>query len=249
MSSQTLHPVAPFYTLARDFDEQDLSYEQWRSVLHLSSRWGFASIRKLALKSINPPNACEQLALARDYGVDHWVLPALSALCKRRLPISLEEARQMSIEDVVLVATVREEIRDNGLPVDTVTAKIPWRVQVAQARMLGHVASNDVSPVKSEKDAAEKEQAVANSSTEADRYDGTGKATVANPPETPEKVDGHGSHEHLVSQCVIWSVNSAESLMRHRDTRWRPLRDHRKRKSIRHIMINHRHQRPHQRTS
>ncbi|KAI0295233.1 hypothetical protein BC826DRAFT_1008976, partial [Russula brevipes] len=27
----------------------DLSYEQWRSVIHLSTRWGFASIRKLAL--------------------------------------------------------------------------------------------------------------------------------------------------------------------------------------------------------
>ena len=77
-----------------------------------------ASLRKLALKSMDPPNACERLLLARNYNVDDWVLPALSALCERRLPVSLEEARPMDNEDVVLVATVREEIRDNKLPVN-----------------------------------------------------------------------------------------------------------------------------------
>lgn len=80
---------------------------------------GVASLRKLALKSIQPPNACEQLLLARTYGVDNWVLPALSGLCERQQPIGLEEARQMSIEDIVLVATVREEVRLNGFRVKT----------------------------------------------------------------------------------------------------------------------------------
>jgi len=148
----------------------------------------------------------------------------------------------MSIEDVVLVATVREEIRDNGLPVDIVTAKIPRRVEVAQARMLGHVASDHVSPVESEKDVAKREQAVTSPSTEAYSYDRTGKATEAT---APEKVDGHGSHEHLVSQSAMFPVNRAKSLMRHRDTRWRSLQDHRKRKWIRY-MHNHRLQKPHQ---
>jgi hypothetical protein len=78
-------------------------------VLHLSTRWDFASLRKLALKSIRPPTSHDQLVLARTYSVDEWVLPALTALCSRTLPLSLDEARQMDIEDVILVAAVREE--------------------------------------------------------------------------------------------------------------------------------------------
>ncbi|KAI9441602.1 hypothetical protein H4582DRAFT_1397150 [Lactarius indigo] len=98
-----------------NFEGHKLTYGQWKSVLHLSTRWGFASLRKLALKSIKPPTSHDQLVLARTYSVDHWVLPALTALCKRTLPLSLDEARQMSLEDVILVATVREDIRGGAL--------------------------------------------------------------------------------------------------------------------------------------
>jgi len=101
------------------------------------------------LKSIEPPNAFEQLVIARSCGVDDWIFPALSALCERRQPLSLEEARQMDIEDVVLIATVREEIRSNGLPIDT--AGIPRYIE----RILAHAtASEDVSPANSQNDAA-----------------------------------------------------------------------------------------------
>jgi hypothetical protein len=50
----------------------------------------------------------------------------------------------MDIEDVVLVATVREDIRTHALQVDT--AEIPRRVEAAQAGKLVHVDSVDVSP-------------------------------------------------------------------------------------------------------
>ncbi|KAH9022414.1 hypothetical protein EDB84DRAFT_1252487, partial [Lactarius hengduanensis] len=107
-----------------NFEARELTYEQWKSVLHLSTRWGFASLRKLALNSIRPPTSHDQLVLARTYSVDHWVLPALTALCKRTLPLSLDEARQMKMEDVVLVARVREEIRGGALrdPIPTSTS-------------------------------------------------------------------------------------------------------------------------------
>jgi len=104
-------------------------------VLHLSTRWGFASIRRLALNSIEPPTPHDSLLLARTYSVDDWVIPALSALCKRTTPLSLSEARQMSIEDVVLVSTVREDIRGHGLQVDL--AEIPLRVEAEQLDALG----------------------------------------------------------------------------------------------------------------
>jgi hypothetical protein len=116
-----------------DFEEHDLSYEQWKSVLHLSSRWGFTSLRKLALKSIKPPTPFDQLLLARAYSVDRWVLPALSALCERPVPLCLSEARQMSVEDIVLVSTVREDIRHHTLQVDS--DEIPHCIEAAQTGM------------------------------------------------------------------------------------------------------------------
>jgi len=237
--------------LTRNFDEHDLSYEQWRSVLHLSSLWGFILLRKLALKSIEPPNACERLLLARKYDVDDWVLPALSALCERRPPLSLEEARQMSIEDVVIVATVREEVRDNKLPVNT--ASISRRIEAAQNRMFARwneASDDDDSLVDLGKDVAEKgprkgprKQAVAGPSAEGNSYDPTEKEAVATP---PEKADGRGSHgsEHLVCLGPIWPLKGTRSLTGYRDQRQGLLRKQRKRKSVGH-MINHRPRMPH----
>ena len=121
--------------MGRNFEGNNFSYEEWKSVLHLSTRWGFASIRRLALSSIKPPTAHDRLLLARTFSIDDWVIPALSALCERTTPLSLSEARQMSIEDVVLVSTVREDIRDRALQVDS--AEIPLRVEAEQLCSFG----------------------------------------------------------------------------------------------------------------
>ena len=129
----------------RNFAQHDFSYEEWKSVLHLSTRWSFPSIRMLALNNIQPPTPYDRLILARTYSVDHWVIPALSALCERGPPLSLDEARKMDIEDVVLVATVREDIRAHALQVGT--AEITRRVEAAQAGKLVHVDSVGVSPI------------------------------------------------------------------------------------------------------
>ncbi|KAH9051007.1 hypothetical protein EDB83DRAFT_1360111 [Lactarius deliciosus] len=115
----------------RDFEEHSLSYRQWKSVLHLSTRWGFASIRRLALKSINPPTPHDRLILARTYTVDQWVQPALTALCERAEPLSLTEALQMRMEDVVLVAAVREDVRSRVLRIDG--AKVARAVEAVLA--------------------------------------------------------------------------------------------------------------------
>jgi hypothetical protein len=205
------------YTSARHFEEHELSYEQWKSVLYLSTRLGFASIRKLALSSIRPPTPFDQLLLARTYNVDHWVLPALSALCKRTTPIDLKEALQMIIEDVVVVATVREEIRSQRPSVDE--DGIEPLIEAAQARMAAHVASDDVSPAGSESGVVEKEppkEVATGNSAKEDSCNGTKEELAAI---TSEAVDAsvHKSDEHSVSPCVVWLVNGTESLTRHRD--------------------------------
>ena len=76
------------YLPGRNFEGNDFSYEEWKSVLHLSTRWGFAYIRRLALSSIKPPTSHDRLLIARTYSVDDWVIPALSALCERTTPLS-----------------------------------------------------------------------------------------------------------------------------------------------------------------
>ena len=53
--------------------------------------------------------------LARTYSADRCVIPALSALCEREARLSLDEARQMGIEGVALVETVREDIHSRNL--------------------------------------------------------------------------------------------------------------------------------------
>jgi hypothetical protein len=113
-------------------------------MLHLSTRWGFASMRGLTLSSIEPPTPHDRLILARTYSVDDWVILALSALCEREAPLGLDEARQMDIEDVVLVTTVREVIRSRSLQVDA--AEIPRRVEAAQVGKLVHADSVGISP-------------------------------------------------------------------------------------------------------
>ncbi|KAI9465233.1 hypothetical protein BJY52DRAFT_1209649 [Lactarius psammicola] len=88
----------------KDFKEHNLSYRQWRSALHLSTCRGFASIRKLALKSINPPTPHDRLMFARTYAVDRWVLQALTALCERAKPLSLTKAQHVRIEGQAALA-------------------------------------------------------------------------------------------------------------------------------------------------
>ncbi|KAH9976100.1 hypothetical protein BGW80DRAFT_1157200, partial [Lactifluus volemus] len=90
---------------------QKHSFKEWSSILDLSTRWGFTSIRELAIRCLEPPSAHHRLLLARKYGVDQWVLPALSELCERPQPLNVDEARFMDFEDIVLVGSVRERVR------------------------------------------------------------------------------------------------------------------------------------------
>ncbi|KAF8504680.1 hypothetical protein F5888DRAFT_1657649, partial [Russula emetica] len=208
-----------------NFEEHGLSYEQWKSVLHLSTRWGFASLRKLALKSIDPPTSFDRLLLARTYSVDHWVLPALSALCERTKPISLKEALQMNMEDVVLVATVREEIRTRGPFVN-----IKDRIEAAQDRMVAHLVNGDDFAVDSESEADERvslKGEVTGIGAEADSHNGTRSIEAAIPPKV---VDGHGSGEHSTE---IAEDPSAELPARKKSMRKAALKAERTRKHSR----------------
>ena len=96
---------------------EERSFKEWSSILDLSTRWGFTSIRELAIRCIKPPNPLTRIVLARKHGVEQWILPALLELCQRPEPLSIEEARLMDFEDVVLVGSVRQAVRSSTLRV------------------------------------------------------------------------------------------------------------------------------------
>jgi hypothetical protein len=96
---------------------EDRSFKEWSSILDLSTRWGFPSIRDLAVRCIKPPNSLNRLLLARKHDIEQWVLPALLELCQRPEPLGLEEACLMDFEDVVLVGSVRQTVRSPTLMV------------------------------------------------------------------------------------------------------------------------------------
>jgi hypothetical protein len=105
-------------SLFRDFDAlEERSFEELSSILDLSTRWGFATIRKMAIRCLKPPTPLQRLVLGRKYGIEEWILPALQELCERPLPLAYDEARPLTIEDVILVGSVRESIRSRTLTV------------------------------------------------------------------------------------------------------------------------------------
>ena len=95
------------------------SFEELSSILDLSTRWGFTSIRDMAIRCMEPPTPGERLTLGRKHGVDEWIPLALRELCERPQPLTADEARLMDFEDVVLVGSVREQVRNNALTVNS----------------------------------------------------------------------------------------------------------------------------------
>ena len=99
------------------------TFEHWSAILDLSTRWGFTSIRDLAIRCIRPPDPLKKLLLARKNNIDRWIQPALLELCQRPQPLSLEEARLMDFEDVILVGSVRQTARLSTLTVGSTGIK------------------------------------------------------------------------------------------------------------------------------
>ena len=126
----------------------------------------------------------------------------------------------MDIEDVVVIATMREEIRSQRPFVDMI--EIKRQIQAAQARMVvSHEASDDGAPVnsESESDKGTLNEAATGIVAKADNYDFLKEEEKVIPSTVDgynvaeqvavaasEVVDIHGSNEPLVSAC-IWLVN------------------------------------------
>ncbi|THH21545.1 hypothetical protein EW146_g59 [Bondarzewia mesenterica] len=100
-----------------NFKTSDISTaEDWTSVLELSHRWGFKSIRELAIERLGPISSpVDKVVHGRTFGVDHWLTPGYTALVERTEPLSQQEGRRLGVDDVILISTLREDARAKAL--------------------------------------------------------------------------------------------------------------------------------------
>jgi hypothetical protein len=108
----------------------------------------------------------------------------------------------MSIEDVVLVATVREDICNHGS-----RAEIPVLIEATQAR-IAHAAGEDVSQAFSKITAPRKEPDSTEVPTAAQGPEGDGDNSSKTAATTSfVEDDKHEDNENSVSPSMVWLVN------------------------------------------
>ncbi|KDN37627.1 hypothetical protein RSAG8_10032, partial [Rhizoctonia solani AG-8 WAC10335] len=89
--------------------------------LRLANLLGFSDIRgyllPLAEKNLDD---VDKIAFAREFDIKEWLVPALVRLCKRDAVLSIEEARKLELDSILLIWRMREQHR--SLSSNTTTA-------------------------------------------------------------------------------------------------------------------------------
>ncbi|EDR07772.1 uncharacterized protein LACBIDRAFT_298314 [Laccaria bicolor S238N-H82] len=92
--------------------ELDLNLEEWTSVLKLSDMWDMDNVRELSISNLTPLLECKpahQIALARRFHVDEWLLPAFKGLVYRDKPVDELDMDELGARTALKVAAIREE--------------------------------------------------------------------------------------------------------------------------------------------
>lgn len=56
----------------------------------------------------------ERILLARQFDIKEWLVPAFLQLCLREETLTLEEGKTLGMENVIVLADIRQAIRGNG---------------------------------------------------------------------------------------------------------------------------------------
>ncbi|KAF7981375.1 hypothetical protein HWV62_33853 [Athelia sp. TMB] len=82
---------------------------QWTLMLHLSAKWGFESIKLLAIDKLAASAApIDKIVLGSQYGIDAWLPEAYEAACLRVEPLTVKEGLTLGVEDTVRISAARE---------------------------------------------------------------------------------------------------------------------------------------------
>ncbi|KAF7979223.1 hypothetical protein HWV62_43178 [Athelia sp. TMB] len=82
--------------------------QQWASILLLADKWGFESIRLLAIDCLATAAPVDKIVLGRRYRIAAWLPGAYNAVCTREAPLTVEEGIRLGVEDVVRIAAARQ---------------------------------------------------------------------------------------------------------------------------------------------
>ncbi|EIW80346.1 hypothetical protein CONPUDRAFT_28841, partial [Coniophora puteana RWD-64-598 SS2] len=87
-----------------------MTLEEWTPVLRLSDQWNMTAvhqfaIEKMAVMSMDP---VDRLALALEFDIKPWMMPALNALAQRPEPMARRDVDKLGLDVVLQIAEVRE---------------------------------------------------------------------------------------------------------------------------------------------
>lgn len=102
----------------RNLDNGDLrTVQDWIRLLSFATKFSLISICELAIKRLTPlTSAVEKIFEGNLYGVDEWIVPALTELCLQKELLTLEKSLKIHARDLHLVARIREVMKWSNLP-------------------------------------------------------------------------------------------------------------------------------------
>ncbi|KZT04999.1 uncharacterized protein LAESUDRAFT_656853 [Laetiporus sulphureus 93-53] len=100
----------------RVYEDSTLSVTEWITLLDVSTRLRFTTIRTLSIRALSAQrsslSAVETIVLAIKHDVPSWLAPAYAELCRRPHPLDDGEAEQLGAKIAARVGRARETIRD-----------------------------------------------------------------------------------------------------------------------------------------
>ncbi|KAF8833800.1 hypothetical protein BDN67DRAFT_873446, partial [Paxillus ammoniavirescens] len=85
---------------------------QWTSALKLASLWDFDGVREKAIEALEALDITpvDKLALAMQYNIEQWMIPAINAIAQRPEPIGVEDVDRLGLDVALKIALVREQV-------------------------------------------------------------------------------------------------------------------------------------------
>ena len=85
---------------------------EWKSVLHLATRWQMVDIRSIAIAKLSKcASAISKIYLGQQYDHSPWIIDGVLVLCLREHPLTEHEVSGMSILEILGIAAAREKVR------------------------------------------------------------------------------------------------------------------------------------------
>ncbi|KZP11504.1 RHD3-domain-containing protein [Athelia psychrophila] len=136
--------------------------DDWTAILHLAVRWGFQSIRTLAIARLTPiATDIDKIVLGRQYGINAWLHEAFTAICMREQSVTKEESRRMKVDDIIEISALRQLFRPVAQPTQLSTLSIGEACAGFDLLQFVSLPEPAIPPVSEEAGSAEKSQEAA----------------------------------------------------------------------------------------